>query len=71
MANEDLKCPICGKPTSVWYGNARKDRLCREHAQQFKDGLIEQCPNCGKWNEIGKICQCRDKIITSHEEKTP
>ena len=49
MKNENLICPICGKPTSVWYGNARKDKLCREHAQQLKEGVIEQCPDCGKY----------------------
>ena len=34
------KCPICGKPTSVWYGNARKDGLCKEHARELKEGLL-------------------------------
>lgn len=29
---EELKCPICGKPTRVYMGNARKDRLCAKHA---------------------------------------
>lgn len=70
MSNENLICPICGKPTSVWYGNARKDRLCREHAQQFKDGLIEQCPNCGKWHETGKPCECENKTIEHTKNAT-
>ena len=37
---KDLTCPICGEPTSIWYGNARKDKLCRKHAAQLKEGLI-------------------------------
>lgn len=41
MEDQALICPICGEPTSVWYGNARKDKLCREHAAQLKEGLIE------------------------------
>lgn len=34
--NEELKCPICGKPTRVYMGNARKDRLCAKHADELK-----------------------------------
>lgn len=60
MSNES-KCPICGEPTSVWYGNARKDGLCRYHAQQLKEGLIEQCPDCGTWKEKTKPCDCQKK----------
>lgn len=61
MNEKDLICPICGDPTSVWYGNARKDRLCRKHAQELKDGLIEQCEDCGEWHEKGKYCKCKIK----------
>lgn len=39
MSNE-LKCPICGEPTSVYMGNARKDRLCRKHGTELKEGKI-------------------------------
>lgn len=46
---EKSKCPICGKPTSAWYGNERKDKLCKEHAQQLKDRLIEFCENTQTW----------------------
>ncbi len=63
MNEKDLICPICGEPTSVWYGNARKDRLCRKHAQEFKDGLIEQCEDCGEWHEKGKYCKCKIKNV--------
>ena len=37
---KDLVCPICGEPTSVWYGNARKDKLCRKHAEMLKNKQI-------------------------------
>ena len=33
---EELKCPICGKPTRIYMGNARRDRLCGTHADQLK-----------------------------------
>lgn len=32
----DLICPICGEPTRVYMGNARKDRLCGKHADMLK-----------------------------------
>lgn len=38
---EELKCPICGSPTRVYMGNARKDGLCAKHAEQLKKGLLE------------------------------
>ncbi len=43
--DKDLQCPICGEPTSVWYGNARKDKLCRKHADMLKNGWIELIEN--------------------------
>ena len=67
MSKENSVCPICGNPTSTWYGNARKDGLCRFHAQQFKDGLIEQCPDCGKWHETGKQCECKNRTTKQSE----
>lgn len=33
-------CPICGKPTSSYMGNYRKDGLCRYHATLLKDGQL-------------------------------
>lgn len=36
----ELLCPICGKPTRVYMGNARKDRLCAYHAEQLKKGEV-------------------------------
>lgn len=40
MANNNLVCPICGQPTRVYMGNARKDRLCGKHADELKAGNI-------------------------------
>ena len=37
---DDLKCPICGEPTRVYMGNARKDKLCAKHANMLKNGDI-------------------------------
>lgn len=41
MENEKLICPICGEPTRVYMGNARKDGLCAKHAERLKKGLIK------------------------------
>ena len=51
MENKNLICPICGEPTSVYMGNARKDRLCRKHATMLKNGEIVICFSCGKYHE--------------------
>ena len=37
---ESKTCPICGKPTRVYMGNARKDGLCGYHADLLKEGKI-------------------------------
>lgn len=39
--NRDLICPICGEPTNVYMGKARKDRLCKKHGKIKNDGLID------------------------------
>lgn len=36
------KCPICGNPTRIYMGNARKDGLCGTHADQLKNGELFQ-----------------------------
>ena len=51
-------CPICGKPTNVYMGNARKDGLCREHGMQAKRGDIIQCFLCDKWHNADEDCEC-------------
>ena len=40
MSNEKFICPICGEPTRVYMGNARKDRLCGKHADMLKSGEL-------------------------------
>ena len=40
MNNENLVCPICGEPTRIYMGNARKDRLCGKHADMLKAGKL-------------------------------
>ena len=40
MNNEKFICPICGEPTRVYMGNARKDRLCGKHADMLKSGEL-------------------------------
>ncbi len=57
--NNELKCPICGKPTRVYMGNARKDGLCGTHADMLKAGEIEQCPECGDWHRSDVACKCK------------
>ena len=39
--NDRLECPICGEPTRVYMGNARKDKLCGKHADLLKKGDIK------------------------------
>lgn len=63
MENKELICPICGEPTSVYMGNARKDRLCRKHGTMFKNGEIEQCSDCGKWHKTGEACECKTPVV--------
>lgn len=35
-----LECPICGEPTRIYMGKARKDRLCAKHADLLKSKEI-------------------------------
>lgn len=62
---EKLICPLCGEPTSIYMGNARKDKLCRMHGKLANAGKIEQCPSCGKWHNIGEVCDCKyqNKVV--------
>lgn len=61
MATEQIKtCPICGAPTRVYMGHARKDGLCGTHADMFKNGEIIQCEKCGSWHKAGQKCKCEN-----------
>ncbi|MGN0796226.1 MAG: hypothetical protein ACI4MT_04670 [Christensenellales bacterium] len=64
----ELKCPICGEPTYLVYGKyPRKDGLCSKCGKKLRDGLIEQCPNCGKWHNTNETCECKKNInINNH-----
>ena len=69
---KDLVCPICGEPTNVYMGHARKDRLCRTHGMMQNKGELIQCGNCGKWNKKGEFCFCQSEknknVITELSE---
>lgn len=56
MSEETKKvCPICGDPTYLVYGkHPRKDRLCKKHATDLKNGLIELVgiPNFDESNSV-------------------
>lgn len=56
--SEQTMCPICGEVTSSYMGHYRKDKLCKKHAAEFKNGKIIQCDKCGKWHEVNKPCKC-------------
>lgn len=74
---ENLICPICGQPTRIYMGNARKDKLCGKHADMLKAGEIEYdtywekyllkkshtCPICNDEHyDIEDICiDCKQK----------
>lgn len=62
--SDELKCPICGKPTAHIYGNYNKYGLCPEHSLQQKNGEIEQCPDCGKWHDSNEECECKNNSNT-------
>ena len=49
---ENLTCPICGKPTRIYMGNARKDGLCAKHADELKSGKLMLDKN-GNYVEVG------------------
>ena len=63
---ENLKCPICGEATSVYMGNARKDRLCRSHGKMLRDGELAQCEKCNEWYFTKEGCKkCNTNIPQS------
>lgn len=70
MENKDLICPICGEPTRIYMGNARKDRLCGKHADMLKKGEIEQCSDCNKWHKTAEECECKTPITQTITSQT-
>ena len=64
---EKTVCPICGEPTFVYMGNARKDKLCRKHGQELKAGTIVLCSECGEYHSIGKCPnKSSQKVVINH-----
>lgn len=61
---DKLVCPICGEVTSSYMGNYRKDRLCKKHAADLRNGLLEKCENCNEWHYIDEPCKCDKHIFT-------
>ena len=45
-------------------GNYRRDRLCRKHAYDLKNGQIEQCEDCGEWHSTDELCKCHKTSFT-------
>ena len=70
MSDNQSICPICGEPTNVYMGNARKDGLCRKHGMQANKGEIVQCPDCGTWNEKDATCKCKKVKVENKEIKS-
>lgn len=57
-----MKCPICGEPTNVYMGKARKDKLCRKHGMQANKGEIIQCEDCKQWHNTNEKCACKKEM---------
>lgn len=62
--SDELICPICGEVTSSYMGHYRKDRLCRKHASDFKNGKLVQCDKCSEWHYTNETCKCRKIVFT-------
>ena len=62
--SEELKCPICGEPTNVYMGNARKDRLCYKHGRMANDQKI-------KLNTNGEYVDVSTGEILNPKQQTP
>ena len=61
---EKKVCPICGKPTNIYMGNARKDGLCLSHAKLLKSGKISV-------NEQGLFVDTKTKKILNKDFVEP
>jgi len=62
---KELVCPICGKPTRIYMGNARKDGLCAKHADDLKQGKLIKCEKCNDWHYVND--PCNNPTITYNE----
>lgn len=62
---EKLVCPICGEPTNVYMGNARKDRLCYKHGKMANKGEIA-LDRKGMW-----VNATTGEVLTSEKAVAP
>lgn len=62
MSNK-LVCPICGDVTSSYMGNYRKDRLCKKHATDLRNGKLVKCENCNEWHYVNESCKCKKQFL--------
>lgn len=64
-------CPICGKPTNIYMGRARKDGLCREHGKLANAGELIRCPICYTWRNANEKCpECEMEAFKDVIEQT-
>ena len=64
-------CPICGKPTNIYMGRARKDGLCREHGKLANAGERIRCPICYTWRNANEKCpECEMEAFEDIIEQT-
>lgn len=65
----DKICPICGKPTRVYMGNARKDGLCAYHGNLQNEGKIELRKGIYVFTDTGKPVVESDSKVEESKEK--
>ena len=65
-------CPICGEPTNVYMGKARKDKLCRKHGMMKNAGEISITDD-GLFIEVatGTVLNASKKPSNEKAAKTP
>ncbi len=64
---EKFICPICGDPTSSYMGKYRKDKLCRKHASDLKDGDLILCDECHSYHRIFEACKNKKSLKKNNE----
>ena len=71
METKELKCPICGEPTNVYMGRARKDKLCYKHGRMANKEEIKLNDN-GEYVNVatGEILNTKQVVKKSEENNT-
>lgn len=69
--NEKSVCPICGEPTNVYMGHARKDKLCYKHGRMANDQKIKLNDN-GKYVDVntGEVLNPKKEIPKEEPKST-